>query len=56
MTVEPVEALRKWFERNSKIISSAKIPETEQCLPHKRETEQKTRNCVYCQKKGYKSS
>lgn len=41
MTVEPVEALRKWFERNSKIISSAKLPETGQCLPHKRERQSK---------------
>ena len=51
---ELVEALRKWTERNPKIIASEKKPLNGMFTIQKRE--QKSRSCVYCEKEGHKSS
>ena len=48
-----VEALRKWTERNPKIIASEKTPKRDNVYLTK-EREQKTRSCVYCEKEGHK--
>ena len=52
---ELVEALRKWTERNPKIIASEKKPKRDNVY-HTKEREQKSRSCVYCEKEGHKSS
>ena len=51
---ELVEALRKWTERNPKIIASEKKPLNGMFTIQKKE--QKSRSCVYCEKEGHKSS
>ena len=52
---ELVEALRKWTERNLKIIASEKNRKRDNVY-HTKEREQKSRSCVYCEKDGHKSS
>ena len=52
---ELVESLRKWTERNPKIVSSERNHKRDH-LYHTKEREQKTRICVYCEKEGHKSS
>ena len=54
---ELVEALRKWTDRNLKIIASDKNPEGDNVYHTKeREREQTTCSCVFCEKDGHKSS
>ena len=52
---ELVETLRKWTERNPKIIASEKKPKRDNVY-HTTERERKTRRCVYCEKERHKSS
>ena len=52
---ELVEAMRKWAKRNPKLIASERNAKLDNVY-HAKETEQKTRNCVYCEKQGHKSS
>ena len=52
---ELVEAMRKWTERNPKIIGSEKNPKRHNVY-HKKEREQKSLRCVYCEEEGHKSS
>ena len=52
---ELVEALRKWTERNPKIITSEKNPKRDNVY-YIKETEQKPRSCVYCKKEEHKLS
>ena len=52
---ELVDALRKWTEKNSKIIANEKNPKRDN-VSHTKEREQKSRSCVYCEKEGHKSS
>ena len=52
---ELVEALRKWTERNPKIIANEKNPKRDNVY-HTKEREQKSRSCAYCKKEGHKSS
>ena len=52
---ELVEALRKWTKRTPKIIASEKNPKRDNVY-HTKESEQKSRSCIYCEKEGHKSS
>ena len=52
---ELVEALRKWTDRNPKIIGSEKKKKKDSVY-HTKERGQKSRNCVCCEKEGHKSS
>ena len=52
---ELVGAMRKWAKRNPKLIASERNAKLDNVY-HAKETEQKTRNCVYCEKQGHKSS
>ena len=51
-----VEALRKWTERNPKILVAPDKKLKRDKMYHTRENEHKSRVCVYCNKEGHKSS
>ena len=46
---ELVKALRKWTDRNPKIIASEKTPKRDNVY-HTKEREQQSRSCIYCEK------